>query len=114
MEAEIITSYVGRLSAEKNVVAMLEALGHVRAPSRATVWVVGDGPLRDLAGSLVENDPLLSNVEFLGQVKDVAAILHRSHFLLLVSQERAYRMPYLKLLLLVWFQFSQLRVALAT
>jgi L-malate glycosyltransferase len=47
---------------------------------------VGVGPLRAAIEKRLENArPLLSNVELIGQVEDVAAILHNSHFLFLVS-----------------------------
>jgi glycosyltransferase involved in cell wall biosynthesis len=86
LKSKPVFSYVGRLSEEKNVLAMLNALSGILVPSDTKVMLVGDGPLRATITTAVRSDIGLSNVELLGQVQDVATILHRSHFLLLVSE----------------------------
>jgi L-malate glycosyltransferase len=86
LRSEPVFSYVGRFSEEKNVLAMLNALSGVLVPSGTRVVLAGDGPLRTAVTAAVESDTKLSNVEVLGQVQDVAAVVRRSHFLLLVSE----------------------------
>jgi L-malate glycosyltransferase len=81
-----VFSYVGRFSEEKNVLAMLHSLSMTVLPSGTKVMLAGDGPLRATVTAAVRSDKGLYGVEILGQVQDVASILHRSHFLLLASE----------------------------
>jgi glycosyltransferase involved in cell wall biosynthesis len=86
LESGPVISYVGRLSAEKNLLPVLNAINIVKAPAGTKILLVGEGPLRGaIEQRIAEARPHLPDVELVGQVEDVAAVLQRSHFLFLVS-----------------------------
>jgi len=60
--------YVGRLSAEKGVIGILETFKHMQ---HIPLKIVGDGPLRPDVLRLLE-DPLLAHVQWLGRLDDEA------------------------------------------
>jgi len=65
---------------------MLAAIGVVQAPAGTRTFLVGEGPLRAAIEHQIKTQETLSIVQLLGQVENVAAILHDTHFLMLVSE----------------------------
>jgi glycosyltransferase involved in cell wall biosynthesis len=77
---------VARLCADKDLATLLHATAHVIAASpRFRLWIAGDGPegpaLRELANRL----GLADAVRFLGQVRDVPALLGQARMFVLSS-----------------------------
>ena len=78
---------VGRLVPVKQVhqfIAVVNAVAHTIADVRAIV--VGDGPLKAELQSMVAQLGLTDNLEFVGQRKDVDALLARSRIFMLTSR----------------------------
>ena len=79
--------YVGRLSAEKNPIHVLEAWTRVQEASNDD-WmlaVIGDGPLRDEVRRAIETFGLQSSVILAGHQEDVRAWLQASDLYILSS-----------------------------
>jgi colanic acid/amylovoran biosynthesis glycosyltransferase len=62
--------FVGRLSPEKGLAGLLEALSVSKLLSRIDLIIVGDGPLADAARSQAERLGIASNVKFLGRLSE--------------------------------------------
>jgi glycosyltransferase involved in cell wall biosynthesis len=75
---------VGRLVPQKGHAVVLHALQHVSLPWK--LHIVGDGPLRRELKELSEKLGLASRVRFLGERKDVPALLKESDLFLFPSQ----------------------------
>lgn len=78
---------VGRLSAEKGIAGLLEALALVAPAERPELTIVGDGPLRAELDALVTRLGLTADVTFLGRLPetDTLAAIARSDALVLSS-----------------------------
>ena len=80
-----VFSFVGRLSPEKNVLSMIAGLQSVPAPKRTMVMLAGEGPLREAIEARLQTTRNPLDIRLLGATTDVSGLLHRSHFLLLLS-----------------------------
>jgi glycosyltransferase involved in cell wall biosynthesis len=78
---------VGRLSAEKGIAGLLEALAMLEPAQRPELTIVGDGPLRAELDALVARLALDDNVAFLGRLPEAEtlAAIARSDALVLPS-----------------------------
>jgi len=86
-DREIHLVFVGRLSPIKQVdqfIAIVNAIARIMPNIRAVI--VGDGPLRGYLQRYAEGLGVNENVEFLGQRKDVEAILVNSRVFVLTSK----------------------------
>ncbi len=85
-DAELIV-HVGRLSPEKNVRFLVDALAHVfQARPHARLVLCGDGPLRAELSAQVEANGLADLVIFTGFVPNVASWLKRASVVVAVSR----------------------------
>ncbi|WNV08806.1 glycosyltransferase family 4 protein [Tardiphaga sp. 709] len=80
-----VFSFVGRLSPEKNVLSMIAGLQSVPAPKRTMVMLAGEGPLREAIEARLQSTRNPLDIRLLGAITDVSGLLHRTHFLLLLS-----------------------------
>lgn len=65
-----IILYVGRLSEEKNIARLIEALSMLKNTNeRQDLYIVGDGPLRETLEKLTKNLGLGQQVNFVGKVE---------------------------------------------
>lgn len=64
----LLVSYIGRLSPEKGVDVLIEAMGHLRRSGRQpiTLLLIGDGPMRASLESRADELDLKQSVRFLG------------------------------------------------
>jgi glycosyltransferase involved in cell wall biosynthesis len=78
---------VGRLSAEKGIAGLLEALSLMHPEQRPALVIVGDGPMRDELDMMVERLGLRKLVTFLGRLPepDTLAEIARNDVLVLPS-----------------------------
>ena len=65
---------VGRLSAEKGIAGLLEALAMLAPGERPALSIVGDGPLRGELDALVERLGLGADVTFLGRLPEAETL----------------------------------------
>lgn len=78
--------FVGRLSPEKDVATLLRATARVvREEDAFRLEIAGDGPCRDALERLSSDLGLGNHVRFLGEVRDVAALLGRASLFVLPS-----------------------------
>lgn len=87
-DREMSFLYVGRLSSEKNIPAMIEAFSiYHRVDERAILNLVGDGPERENIEKMVSSLKLKKNVIFHGAVKhaDVYPYLMNADIFLITS-----------------------------
>jgi glycosyltransferase involved in cell wall biosynthesis len=78
---------VARLSAEKDIATLLRAMALVVAEARAfRLRIAGDGPCRQELLQLAGQLNLDNHVEFLGEVQDIAALLHQASLFVLSSR----------------------------
>ena len=86
--AAIVVGFVGRLSAEKGILELLDALATLPQidgrPVRAVI--VGDGDLGQAARDRAERDDLSERVEFLGTVSDMVSVYAQMDVLALPSK----------------------------
>jgi glycosyltransferase involved in cell wall biosynthesis len=68
---------VARFAAQKNQALLIEAVSRLESPTILTL--VGDGPLRAEAEQLAQKCPAHIKIEFLGQRRDIGAILAGAH-----------------------------------
>jgi glycosyltransferase involved in cell wall biosynthesis len=76
---------VGRLDAIKGVPFAIEALRDPRLPPQVRLWIVGDGPQRDLLQQQVSASGLEGRVAFTGFRADAAAFVAHADLLLMPS-----------------------------
>jgi glycosyltransferase involved in cell wall biosynthesis len=77
---------VARLSPEKGLDTLLHAMAEaVRAEPGIHLEIAGDGPLRSELEQLAKNLGLDRHVRFLGEVRDIAALLSRASLFVLPS-----------------------------
>jgi glycosyltransferase involved in cell wall biosynthesis len=78
---------VARLSPEKDLASLLHAAQRVLASQpQARFEIAGDGPCRAVLARLAEELNVSDRVVFLGEVRDVAALLARARLFVLPSQ----------------------------
>lgn len=81
-----VVLFVGRLAAEKELPTLIRAFAELRRKTKATLILLGDGPLRSVLEDLAQSEGLGSNVRFTGaadsatvrsylQASDVFALL---------------------------------------
>jgi glycosyltransferase involved in cell wall biosynthesis len=75
---------VGRLTAQKDLVTLLQAWRHVDGPHRLAL--VGDGPSRPDLEQMIEHAGLAGRVDLLGARDDVPAILREADLFVLSSR----------------------------
>jgi glycosyltransferase involved in cell wall biosynthesis len=80
-----VFSFVGRLSPEKNVLSMIAGLQSVPTPKKTMVMLAGEGPLREAIEARLQSTRNPLDIRLLGAITDVSGLLHRTHFLLLLS-----------------------------
>lgn len=80
---------IGRFAEEKDWPLFLQIAGKFPDPARYAFVAVGSGELRDRLWNVVREN-VLSNVHFLGQRKDVPAILKEANAFLLTSRFEAF------------------------
>ena len=85
-DSQVAAIFVGRLVPDKNVVSLLRAItGLPPQPQPFVLLVVGDGPLRGKLERLSHELGLADRVWFLGERRDVIALLQAASFLVLPS-----------------------------
>ncbi|TVP50597.1 MAG: glycosyltransferase family 1 protein [Halomonas sp.] len=76
---------VGRLSEQKNLSLLIDALARVSVHN-FTLKIAGEGPQRDALEAQVESLGLSSNVEFLGNVQGINALLNSADIFVMSSE----------------------------
>lgn len=77
---------VGSLTREKRVDRMLRVMEHVIGEMpEAHLWLIGDGPSRDMLVQQAEGQGMRERVQFLGVQSDVASYLNAADLFLLTS-----------------------------
>jgi glycosyltransferase involved in cell wall biosynthesis len=77
--------FVGRLAVSKGVLDLIEAFACANLPPATELWVVGEGPARDLVQQRAVAHGVEGRVRFLGYVGDVRPALTESDVLVLPS-----------------------------
>lgn len=77
--------YIGRISPEKGLIAFIHAFKNVAHPDHFKVTVLGDGPDKTDAISLVKKNQLESHFSFLGFVDQPGHYLAQADFLIMPS-----------------------------
>jgi glycosyltransferase involved in cell wall biosynthesis len=87
LDCQLLVLYVGRLSAEKNPVGLLEAWAAVDTNARkyASLALVGDGPERDRVQARAQMPNLSRSVHLAGQRNDVATWYRAADFYVISS-----------------------------
>ncbi len=92
-----ILGFIGRLSAEKNLSALIQAFNATASEQAATaLLIVGDGPLRQPLESLAEKLNISDRVHFLGFVPDPRGILATLDALCLPSLRESFGLSVLQ------------------
>jgi glycosyltransferase involved in cell wall biosynthesis len=84
LDAPII-AYAGRLSVEKRLDVLVDALGKVFCQSNAVAVIAGDGPLKDELRQRVADRGLAHRVRFLGYRQDIWSVLKTAHIFVSLS-----------------------------
>ena len=83
-EGKFVIGYVGRLCEGKGIADLLEAAHFLKKQGHDfTLLIAGDGPERDNLKKLVNKRRLSDDVEFLGQIKDIASVYQELDILVL-------------------------------
>lgn len=77
--------FVGRLVPQKNLDCLIEAMALLDPGQRPMLALAGDGPLREHAGQLAAARGVASDLRFLGERSDAAALMQAADFLVLPS-----------------------------
>jgi glycosyltransferase involved in cell wall biosynthesis len=86
-EGRVFALFVGRLTAVKNIPALLSATAALPPGQRPWVALAGDGPQRHALMRQVRRDGLGDDVHLLGERNDVAALMQAADFLVLCSHQ---------------------------
>ncbi|TVP45506.1 MAG: glycosyltransferase family 1 protein [Halomonas sp.] len=81
----LVVVSVGRLSEQKNLSLLIDALALVSVHN-FTLKIAGEGPQRDSLEAQVESLGLSSNVEFLGNVQGINALLYSADIFVMSSE----------------------------
>ncbi len=78
-------AFVGRLSAEKNILQIVDAFLSLKHGKKIVLNIIGDGPLKDTITEKCRRTPAHVSIMLHGERKDIFALLEKMHFLVLVS-----------------------------
>lgn len=79
--------FVGRLVEEKNLACLIRALARLKPDVRPWMAIAGDGPLHAELSGMVSAAGLQADVGFLGERRDVTALMQAADFLVLPSRQ---------------------------
>ena len=71
----LVLAYGGRLSSEKRVLTLAEAVRRVDPDLRPLLWLSGDGPLRAELAVLAEREPAIRLLSYIGDPDEFAQML---------------------------------------
>lgn len=71
----VVLIYAGRLSAEKDVLTLTEAVNRLPGDFDAMLWIIGEGPLHDRIESLAKRNPAIRLLPYEEEREDFARLL---------------------------------------
>lgn len=86
-DTRALALFVGRLTHQKNVALLLEAVATVAPGLRPHIALAGEGPLRDELQSTVRRLQLDGDVRFLGERSDARELMQAADFVVLPSRD---------------------------
>jgi len=85
-ESDKVIGFVGRLNDQKNPLFLPEIMKKiVEKRSNVKMWIIGDGPMRDMLSNKISKLSLASSVQMLGNVKNVNEYMQGMDMIILPS-----------------------------
>lgn len=90
--------FVGRL--DEDAKKLTRAISLVKELDNTTLWLIGDGPDRNMYEELVKEEKLTSRVKFMGKKKNPYPYISKADYIILTSDYEGFPVTYLEALTL--------------